>query len=165
MIGAKTYQTHPPALTSASSLVKVQSGSSRILEAGLALFMLADLVSEALKDFAQVAALARATIPLDQVRFEILGTPHRAKPLPLGKMAVNSFFLNERALKVGKVGPNSGPRFTYQDYTGSAPSTLSGSILSNQGRVGALGLDSKTAADWIRANTDRIDILKGLYFD
>jgi hypothetical protein len=121
--------------------------------------MLGDLISDALKDFAQVAALARATFPLDQVRFEILRKPHRAKSLPLGKMAVYSFFLNERTLKVGKVGPNSGPRFTYQHYTGSALSTLAGSILSNQGRVGAVGLTSKTAGDWIRANTDRIDIL------
>jgi hypothetical protein len=121
--------------------------------------MLGDLISDALKDFGQVAALARATFPLDQLRFEILGKPHRAKALPLGEMAVYSFFLNERALKVGKVGPNSGPRFRYQHYTGSALSTLSGSILSNQGRVGALGLDRKTAGDWIRSNTDRIDVL------
>jgi hypothetical protein len=121
--------------------------------------MLGELVSDALKDFAQVAVLAHATVPLDQFDVEILAKPHKAKALPLGKMAVYSFFLDERALKVGKVGPNSGPRFTYQHYTGSALSTLSGSILSNQRRVGAAGLDNKTAGDWIRANTDRIDIL------
>jgi len=121
--------------------------------------MLSDLISSALEDFVQVAALARSTIPLDQVQVQILGKPHRAQALPLGRMAVYSFFLNERALKVGKVGPNSGPRFTYQHYTGSALSTLSGSILSNQRRVGTSGLDGKTAGDWIRANTDRIDIL------
>jgi site-specific recombinase XerC len=86
--------------------------------------MLDELVSDALKDFAQVATLAHATIPLDQVRVEILGKPHKAKDLPLGKMAVYSFFLNKRALKVGKVGPKGGPRFTYQHYTGSALSTL-----------------------------------------
>lgn len=121
--------------------------------------MLDQLVSDALSDFAQVVALAHAAVPLDQVRVEILRKPHKAKALPLGEMAVYSFFLNERALKVGKVGPNSGPRFTYQHYTGSALSTLSGSILSDQGRVGAAGLDRKTAGDWIKANTDRIDIL------
>jgi hypothetical protein len=121
--------------------------------------MLDNLVSDALRDFAQVASLARATLPLNQVHVEILNKPHQAKALPLGEMAVYSFFLNERALKVGKVEPNSGPRFTYQHYTGAALSTLSGSILSNQGRVGAVGLNGKTVGDWIRANTDRIDIL------
>src|ERR1700722_20682109 len=121
--------------------------------------MLDDLISNALKDFSQVAALARATVPLDQIYIEVLRKPHKAKTLPLGKMAVYSFFLNERALKVGKVGPNSGPRFTYQHYTGSAVSTLSGAILSNQRKVGAAGLDTKTAGEWIKANTDRIDLL------
>jgi hypothetical protein len=121
--------------------------------------MLDDLISSALKDFAQVAALAHATIPLDQIRIEVLRRPHKAKTLPLGKMAVYSFFQNGQALKVGKVSPNSGPRFTYQHYTGSAISTLSGSILANQGKVSATGLDRKTAGEWIKANTDRIDLL------
>ena len=126
--------------------------------------MLDDLITNALKDFAQVATLAHATVPLDQIRIEVLRKPHKAKTLPLGKMAVYSFFLNERAHKVGKAGPNSGPRFTYQHYAGSAISTLSGSILSNQGKVGAAGLDSKTAGEWIKANTDRIDLLVPVSF-
>jgi hypothetical protein len=121
--------------------------------------MLEALVSSALKDFGQVAALAGVTVPLNQVCTEILGKPHKAKALPFGKMAVYSFFLNGRALKVGKVGPNSGPRFTYQHYTGSAQSTLSGSILSNPMKVGASGLDTKTVGDWIKAHTDRVDFL------
>jgi hypothetical protein len=79
-------------------------------------------------------------------------------------MAVYAFFLNDRALKVGKVGPNSGPRFTYQHYSGSALSTLRRSILANQGKVGASGLDEKSRADWIRENTDRIDVLIPAHF-
>jgi hypothetical protein len=118
-----------------------------------------DFVSDALKDFAQVAALAHATVRLDQASFEILSKPHKAKSLPHGKMAIYSFFLNDKALKIGKVGPNSGPRFTYQHYTGSALSTLSGSLLSNQTKLGVSGLDRKTVGDWIQKNTDRIDIL------
>jgi hypothetical protein len=60
---------------------------------------------------------------------------------------------------MGKVGPNSGPRFTYQHYTGSAQSTLRGSLLSNLEKVGATELDEGTAADWIRNHTDRVDLL------
>jgi hypothetical protein len=121
--------------------------------------MLNSLVHEALKDFAGVAELARAAVPLDRLRVEILAKPHKAMSLPRGQIAVYSFFLNDRALKVGKVGAHSGPRFTYQHYNGSAMSTLSGSIILNQAKVNAVGLDTKTAGDWIKANTDRIDIL------
>ena len=121
--------------------------------------MLDYITSDALSDFAKVASLAGAAFQLDQVEIQIVRRPHRARALPPGKIGVYSFFWGERALKVGKVGQNSGPRFTYQHYTGSAPSTLAGSILSNPGKVGAVGINRETVRHWIETNTDRIDIL------
>jgi hypothetical protein len=121
--------------------------------------MLEALVADALADFSQVAAIAGIDVPLNQIRRQILSKPHKARTLPLGQMAIYAFFLDGRALKVGKVGPNSGPRFTYQHYSGSAQSTLRGSILSNPNRIGATALTPETAGEWIRAHTDRVDLL------
>ena len=121
--------------------------------------MLDEVVSEALNDFRQVAALARVTTPLTDIQRQILHKPHKAKTLPRNYMAVYSFFLDGRALKVGKVGPNSGPRFLSQHYTGSAKSTLRGSLLTNSARIGVAGLSPHNVADWIRINTDRVDLL------
>jgi hypothetical protein len=121
--------------------------------------MLDSLVSSALEDFTRAAELAGASTPRDQIHALILKKPHKASTLPRGRVGVYAFFLNGRALKVGKVGANSGPRFTYQHYTGSAMSTLCGSILANQAKVGANGLDIKTAGEWIKSNTDRVEIL------
>ncbi|BBU60388.1 hypothetical protein MSC49_03230 [Methylosinus sp. C49] len=121
--------------------------------------MLEDLVSNALADFREVARLAQVDASLGQINPQILPKPHKARTLPVGNMAIYAFFLEGRALKVGKVGPNSGPRFTYQHYTGAAQSTLHRSILANREKVGAVGIDAETAADWIRNHTDRIDLL------
>src|ERR1700750_1925879 len=111
--------------------------------------MLSGLATDALRDFCAVAALAGTKIQPGQIRIDMLNKPHKAKPLPSGTMAIYCFFLNEQALKIGKAGPNSGPRFTYQHYNGSAPSTLSGSILANQNLLGLSGLDALAVRNWI----------------
>ena len=122
--------------------------------------MLGTLVSDAIADFLSVAAMAGAPILASQIHVDILAKPHRPKSLPMGKMAVYSFFLDGQALKVGKVGPNSGPRFTHQHYAGSAMSTLAETIFFNHHRVGAASFThAKFVGDWIKANTDRVDIL------
>lgn len=126
--------------------------------------MLEKLVSEAITDFRKVALLAHIDAPIHQMRSQILIKPHKAKALPMGHMAIYAFFLDGRALKVGKVGPNSGPRFTYQHYTGSAQSTLRGLLLSNREKVGAPDLHEGTAADWIRSHTDLIPATFGMPF-
>ena len=94
--------------------------------------------------------------------------PHKAKDLPAGVGAVYVFSLPDkttsvlgsgRALKVGKVGPNSNPRFRYQHYkSGSAQSTLAGAIENNRLLWDVLGFNealSESAGDWIRTFTDR----------
>ncbi len=63
-----------------------------------------------------------------------------------------------RALKVGKAGPNSNARFKYQHYkSGSAKSTLAGAIENNPllwSYIGFPGV-SVDVGEWIRNNTDR----------
>lgn len=119
------------------------------------------LVSAALADFRTVAALADAEFIADGITTEIMPKPHRQpKGLPLGKMAVYAFFLNSQALKVGKVGPNSGPRYTSQHYKpNSARSNLARSILANPTKVGATGIDALSIGDWIRQHTHRVNLL------
>jgi hypothetical protein len=67
---------------------------------------------------------------------------HVPNVLPKGKMAVYAFMLNGQALKVGKAGPPSSPRYQVQHYSpASAGSTLARSILSDATRIGAIGVD------------------------
>ena len=102
-----------------------------------------------------------------EIRHEYLPAPHVPGDLPSGLGAVYVFTLPgsseasagpHRALKVGKVGPNSNARFRYQHYkSGSARSTLAGAIENNPLLFGFLGIDSLPVniGDWIRKNTDR----------
>ena len=72
-------------------------------------------------------------------------------------------FLGERScLKVGKVGPNSGPRFSYQHYDpGSSMSNLAKSILKCTLPMRPYEdhemLDEKTVGQWIRSHTIRVN--------
>ncbi|TDW95381.1 hypothetical protein EV137_2717 [Kribbella pratensis] len=65
-------------------------------------------------------------------------------------------------LKVGKVGPNSEPRFRYQHYSPtSAGSTLAKSLLTHSIVWPWLGIDRlgpATVKDWMLANLDRLHI-------
>ncbi len=120
----------------------------------------ADNVSEAVEDFRRVAVLAGHSLILDDLREEICLRPHVPSPLPSGMMAVYAFFWNGRALKVGKVGAKSGPRYVSQHYNhGSARSTLSGSILANPDRVGLERADAHSIGAWIKENTDRVNLI------
>lgn len=102
-----------------------------------------------------------------EITHECLVAPHDSKNLPAGKGAVYVFTLSQssksvagpnRALKVGKAGPNSNARFRYQHYrSGSAKSTLAGAIENNPILHSYIGLDRAPAdiGAWIRQNTDR----------
>ena len=92
---------------------------------------------------------------------------HDFPDLMPGKCAVYVFSLSRdnkspagpnRALKVGKVGPNSGPRFKYQHYkSGSANSTLTGAIENNRILWGYLGIEEGNVdfGNWLKTNSDR----------
>jgi len=98
---------------------------------------------------------------IDSERIDVidLGCPHCARTLPRGKMGIYSFALNDRFLKIGKAGSNSGPRFTYQHYKpGSAQSTLASSILSDP-EMKKYSLSTDNIESWMKKNLRRIDIL------
>jgi hypothetical protein len=104
------------------------------------------------------------------VRVERLPAPHRPPPLPTGFGAVYAFSLSEAAaprapagagavLKVGRVGPNSAARFTWQHYQpGSARSSLARSLLRYKIMWPWLGIDHLDEAGvraWMLQNLDR----------
>jgi hypothetical protein len=107
------------------------------------------LVPEAINDFEKVAALAGARFSASQIEVEVRQMPHECpKTLPIGRMAVYSFFLNGQALKVGKAGPKTAARYTYQHYNpNSAGSTLAKSILTNPTRIGVVGIETGSIGD------------------
>ena len=118
------------------------------------------LVDAALTDFYKVASLAGASYDQTKLDHQIHPMPHAAPSLPAGKIAAYAFFLNGRALNVGKVGQKSAARFVSQHYLpNSAMSNLAKSILTHPASVGASGLDATTVGDWIKAHTDRVSIL------
>jgi hypothetical protein len=119
------------------------------------------LVDEAVEDFERVLSLAGSERLNSDIAVEILTKPHKSPTkLPNGKMAVYAFFLGDRALKIGKVGPNSAARYTSQHYNAaSAASTLAGSILRHPSRVGLVEAKIENLGSWIREHTDRVNIL------
>jgi len=106
-----------------------------------------------------------AGLPRYDVEIEFLPAPHEPpRPLPPGKSAVYIFVHRACTLKVGKIGPNSVARYTSQHYNPkSAQSTLAGSLLSRGREVGVNGLSEANVGDWIKANTDRYNLLLPAY--
>jgi len=116
-------------------------------------------VAEALDDFRKVATVANAELIVDSIVTEFLPKPHKPGGLPIGKMAVYAFFLDGRALKVGKVGANSDARFRSHHYSPKrAPSNLARSILVNPAKIGAAGVNEFNIGDWIKRHTDRVNL-------
>ncbi len=112
-------------------------------------------------DFTRVAAMAGVEVGRGQLTVESLPAPHRPPTrLPAGCLAVYVFHLGDECLKVGKVGANSGPRYTSQHYLpNSAPSTLARSILAHAGEFGLDDLDATTVGPWMKQHLDRHNFL------
>jgi hypothetical protein len=122
-----------------------------------------------LDDFGAAAALAAVEGWPCPIRTEVLRAPHRPPPLPAGFGAVYVFALGEKygstvpagtgaVLKVGRVGPKSGPRFGYQHYGASARSTLAKSLVRYRIMWPWLGideLDESTVQPWMLTHLDR----------
>lgn len=116
---------------------------------------------ELVDDFIAVAELARIGLAPRSVEIEVLPRPHEPPTdLPKGKMAVYVFSSREVVFKVGRVGWRSKPRYTSQHYnSGSAPSTFAGSLLGDEVSVLKYGLNEDNVSDWIKQNTDRVNLL------
>jgi hypothetical protein len=83
-----------------------------------------------IEDFHEVARIAGIELPKNRLNFELLSAPHKPSALPKGKMAVYVFSWNGQCLKVGKVGPNSSPRYLSQHYSSkSSKSNLAKSCM------------------------------------
>jgi len=94
-----------------------------------------------------------------QISIDDLGCPHTPKALPLGKMAIYAFQKDGQYLKIGKAGPNSGPRFKSQHYNPrSAKSNLAKSLLDDPD-MAIYNLNEMEIAAWIKKNIRRVDIL------
>ncbi len=121
------------------------------------------------EDFAAAASAAAMEGWPCEIRTEILRAPHRRPPLPAGFAAVYVFALAEEygratpagagaVLKVGRVGPASGPRFSYQHYGFAAPSTLAKSLVRYRIMWPWLGIDvidDSSVKPWMLKHLDR----------
>ena len=106
-----------------------------------------------------------------EVKIEPLGVPHRPIVLPVGWQGIYCFRFGPAWLKVGKAGPKSGARWVSHHYKHTrAPSTLAGSLVcyahgtSEDPRTSNLkALLQRVSPDdieeWIKTNTDRVNIL------
>ena len=130
--------------------------------------------AELIRDFIQVAELAKVPISEEQIICEVLAAPHqRPKRLPQGKAAVYMFLTRWRCLKVGKVGSKSAARFTSQHYSPrSSQSNLAKSLIAYRNGLvteedfaaasvltDAAAWNESTIGDWIAQNTTRIHFL------
>jgi hypothetical protein len=106
-------------------------------------------------------------------RRESLGMPHRPTPLAPGWQGIYGFRWQSKWLKIGKAGPNTQARWLSQHYgLGRALSTLASSLvkycLAPQEHPELPGLralirrvDPNELGEWIKRNTERVNVLIG----
>jgi hypothetical protein len=114
-------------------------------------------------DFLQVSRLAGKPLARADIEVEVLPRPHRRpSQLPERRQAVYVFATDSHCLKVGKVGPNSQPRFVSQHYIAKPKgSCLANSLLAGaaapDGLRQALGLlTPENVGAWIETDTTRV---------
>ncbi|NNN10227.1 MAG: hypothetical protein HKL85_13675 [Acidimicrobiaceae bacterium] len=128
-------------------------------------------MSRLLEDFAIAGSKAGLFVGTPQIVHEHLPAPHRQPgSLPAGYVAVYVFSLSSlygsdcaadanRVLKVGKVGPNSSPRFSSQHYLpNSARRNLAKSLMTETVLWPYLGiddLDEENVKQWMLRNLER----------
>lgn len=96
--------------------------------------------------------------PIHKETFKIINKakPHRAEPLPIGKMGIYMFLYKDRFLKIGKAGSKSNARFYSQHYNPkSARSNLAASILSER-LIYVENITESNIGDWIKENCNTI---------
>jgi hypothetical protein len=115
-------------------------------------------IDEALKDFVKVSEIARMPMAFEDFEVEYSHLPHTPPMrLPENKMAIYGFCFQGNWLKIGKVGPKSQARYTYQHYSpNSSRSNLAKSLL-RETEMKALVKDN--VGEWIKNNCNRVNIL------
>lgn len=121
-------------------------------------------------DFREAAFKSGLEYAYSTITHEPQPAPHEPHPLPKGKCAVYVFSLSasygrrclaggHRALKVGRAGPRSNPRFQFQHYTPrAAQSSLAKSLINGVilwPYLGIRKLRDIRVGRWIKQNTDR----------
>ncbi len=116
--------------------------------------------AEAFEALEAALRLAHADLKFADLDLETGPAPHtRPTRLPPGKAAIYAFYANDRWLKIGKAGPNTGPRYVYQHYKrGGANSTLASS-LCNDPELEFKSFSNAEIGQWIIGNCGRINIL------
>ncbi|QRM18388.1 hypothetical protein GBK02_02725 [Dechloromonas sp. TW-R-39-2] len=111
-----------------------------------------------LTDFLAAATLAGLQLTHADFHIEKLCASHTPTRLLKGHAAVYVFLFGDRCLKVGRAGENSNARYRSQHYTGSAKSTLAGSLLKHE--IPWLPtVQANQTREWICKNTSRINFL------
>lgn len=93
--------------------------------------------------------------------FEIKHQPkegNHSLSLEDGYMAVYTFALGDKWLKVGQVSKNSNQRYKYDHYKTDKGSTLARSLINDPDMVSKHSLDKSTIGDWIKKHCDRYDV-------
>ena len=117
-------------------------------------------IDGAIKDFISVAELARVKLNLDDFETEYIEAPHKSPSnLPNGKMAIYGFWLDGKWLKIGMVGPKSKARYTSQHYSQNAASSTLAKSLLNDNSMWNEKVQPKNIGEWIKNNTNRVNIL------
>lgn len=118
-------------------------------------------ITNAINDFKKVAVLAGYKLSDANLTFQYLKAPHTPPAsLPKSRFAVYIFFWNDQCLKVGKVGPKSQARYTSQHYNpNSSKSNLAKTLLAHKNELTLPFLKDQIVGNWIRTNTDRVNIL------
>lgn len=113
-----------------------------------------------LSNFIHVSHMAGYQIASNQFDLKILPAPHVPASLPEGKMAVYGFYFMGEWLKIGKAGPNSGPRYKNQHYLPKGSnSNLAKSILQDSDFRSMYSLDNENIKSWMFHNLSRFNIL------
>jgi hypothetical protein len=110
-------------------------------------------------DLIKAIKITGTEIEPNQIKILVWGRPQKPKSLEKEKMAVYIFFHKKECLKVGKVGPNSNPRYESHHYNPNYKgSSLLNSLLKDKDSKKYIGR-CKDIGNWIKKNTRRINIL------
>lgn len=115
-------------------------------------------LNELISDCVNMVSKLGTDLTPSDVKIINRGVPHTPESLPTHTMGIYMFYYKDHFLKIGKAGPNSNVRFKNNHYhPASSNSNLAKSILIDEGFRD--NVDEHTVGQWIKDNTQRIDII------